>query len=85
MLGIPMGLSLLLACTKGSNQNNAAVTENITDTKPRAAVPATPNFQLIWSEEFNATGNFDANKWSFCPRGAPAWARYLTADAAYAK
>jgi beta-glucanase (GH16 family) len=84
LLGIPMGLSLLLACTKGSNQNNAAVTENITDTKPRAAVPATPNFQLIWSEEFNATGNFDANKWSFCPRGAPAWARYLTADAAYA-
>jgi beta-glucanase (GH16 family) len=44
----------------------------------------TSEWNLVFSDEFNTTGNFDANKWTYSPRLSPAWAKYLTSSPAYA-
>ncbi|WP_164714275.1 family 16 glycosylhydrolase [Chitinophaga rhizosphaerae] len=48
------------------------------------SVAANPNYQLIWADEFNATGAFDPNNWEHSPRGGSAWNTYLTSTADYA-
>jgi beta-glucanase (GH16 family) len=45
--------------------------------------PAT-GWKLIFEDQFNTAGNFDQDKWTFCSRGNPAWARYLTSSQDYA-
>jgi beta-glucanase (GH16 family) len=41
-------------------------------------------WKLVFQDEFNGNGSFDTTRWSFCKRGNPAWARYLTQSADYA-
>jgi beta-glucanase (GH16 family) len=85
---IPLALScfFMTACNKGMVQP----VESQHDLKSIAAksavfeVSAVPTYQLMWSDEFNTSGNFDANKWQFCPRGTVAWNKYMTATSAYA-
>ena len=42
-----------------------------------------PTWKLVFEDEFNRAGSFDSSKWSFCQRGNPAWAKYLTASSDY--
>ncbi|QPH40569.1 glycoside hydrolase family 16 protein [Pedobacter endophyticus] len=41
------------------------------------------SWKLIFSDDFSAAGKFDENKWSYSPRGNPAWAKFLTPSAEY--
>lgn len=40
-------------------------------------------WKLIFSDKFSSSGTFDESKWSYSPRGNPAWARFLTPSSAY--
>lgn len=40
-------------------------------------------WKLIFSDHFSLSGKFDESKWSFSPRGNPAWAKFLTPSADY--
>ncbi|HEX5153038.1 MAG TPA: glycoside hydrolase family 16 protein [Parafilimonas sp.] len=44
---------------------------------------ASKNWQLVFQDEFNATGSFDTATWSYCKRIQPAWGRYLTQSPDY--
>ena len=45
------------------------------------AVPLT--WRLVFSDEFNSTGSFDATKWMYAPRQTSAWNKYLTSSPEY--
>ena len=49
-----------------------------------AGAATSGKWRLIFQDEFNASGSFDTTKWSFCKRGNPAWAKYLTQSGDYA-
>lgn len=42
-------------------------------------------WELIFSDEFDSTGNFDTTKWSYSKRWHPSWAKYLTASTEYVR
>lgn len=48
-------------------------------TSPRSAA----SWKLVFSDEFNATGDFDPNKWTYCLRQKSAWNKYLTSTPDY--
>lgn len=48
-----------------------------------ASFVAAPNYQLIWSDEFNSAGSFDTARWGYAPRGTVAWNKYLTSSDNY--
>lgn len=41
-------------------------------------------WKLVIDDEFNSKGGGDTDKWGFCPRSKPAWAKYLTSSSDYA-
>ncbi len=41
-------------------------------------------WELVFSDEFNTTGNIDNSKWIYCFRSGAPWARFLTATPNYA-
>ena len=40
-------------------------------------------WKLIFSDEFSSSKKFNEIKWSYSPRGNPAWAKFLTPSVAY--
>ncbi|MEJ5960785.1 glycoside hydrolase family 16 protein [Pedobacter immunditicola] len=40
-------------------------------------------WKLVFSDEFNSTGNFDTSKWMYCKRQTSAWNKYLTSNPDY--
>lgn len=42
------------------------------------------SWKVVFQDEFNANGNFDAQKWTFCQRQTSAWSKYLTSSPDYA-
>ncbi|MBC8987997.1 glycoside hydrolase family 16 protein [Pedobacter sp. N36a] len=42
-------------------------------------------WRMVFSDEFNTNGTFDARKWRFCERRTSAWSKYLTSGPAYAQ
>lgn len=84
-----LGCSLLSSCSKENVEIDPQVTslkanEKMAVDNLQANFVATPNYQLIWSDEFNSSGAFDASKWSYAERGTVAWNKYMTALPAYA-
>lgn len=81
-------LSLLFsACAKDAvNLDNKSDLRAASETAQTqfVSVSAVPTYQLIWYDEFNATGNFDNAKWTHAERGNVAWNKYMTALPAYA-
>jgi beta-glucanase (GH16 family) len=73
----------LLACSKedtpvGAGQTTAKLVNTLTlRVKPKV-------WTLVFEDNFNATGNFDNSKWSYCTRDTPSWAKYLTSTSDYA-
>lgn len=49
----------------------------------KLAKTASAKWKLIFSDEFNSKGSFDASKWSYSPRQGSAWNKYLTSSADY--
>lgn len=87
-MNLMMGCSiLLLSCSKaiqtapdlkfGYLEKSSAITA------PASASALASTWDLVFSDEFNTTGSFDANKWTYSPRWHPAWAKYLTSSPAY--
>ncbi|UOG77374.1 family 16 glycosylhydrolase (plasmid) [Hymenobacter tibetensis] len=55
-------------------------------TPPTTATTAdavTGAWRLVFADEFNSTGGFDASKWVYCPRQTSAWNKYLTSSPNY--
>ena len=78
------------ACSKDemkndNSQNTSMLSANLTmsSVTANASFAASPNYQLIWSDEFNSTGSFDTAKWEHAPRGTVAWNKYLTPSSNY--
>lgn len=42
--------------------------------------PPVKTWNIIFEDNFNSTGSFDNNKWSYCSRNNAAWAKYLTSS-----
>lgn len=84
MLVMPFGFIAhpLKIHTQPSNQNG--ILEKLPRETTSTTMRTAQNYRLIWSDEFNGAGEIDPGKWSFCPRGTPAWTKYLTARSAYA-
>lgn len=63
------------------------ISEKSSEENPSSVNVTTPTkyWKQIFSDEFNSTGNFDSNKWSYSARGASAWSKYLTSNSNYAK
>lgn len=77
------------ACTKeeviinNTKNSNQLSTNLIMGSAATSSFAASPNYQLIWSDEFNSTGSFDTAKWEHAPRGTVAWNKYLTPSSNY--
>lgn len=69
----------LLSRTDVLAQNEIKNTPN----KSSKARTGDKGWKLIFSDEFNQTGDFDTTKWAYSPRWSPAWAKYLTASKEY--
>jgi beta-glucanase (GH16 family) len=67
ILNILSGLLFLCSCSKSIY--------NVDKSSPADLVP---NWRLVFSDEFNTTGNFDTSKWMYCERRTSAWSKYLT-------
>jgi beta-glucanase (GH16 family) len=85
-----LGMKLLFICTlftacnkESSTSNNQEPAQN-QDLKLSVMSASPGDYQLIWSDEFNSTGNFDSSKWQYCTRGTVAWNKYITQLPAYA-
>ncbi|PTS96406.1 hypothetical protein DBR11_19200 [Pedobacter sp. HMWF019] len=75
-----MVASMASACKK-----NLSVTKEDSTNLSKTTVNRTvSSYRLVWSDEFNTVGLFDTAKWTFCPRGNPAWTKYLTSTSDYA-
>lgn len=77
-------LLLLFACSKSEREEEQfrpEQSQNLAAANVAAAAPVT--WRMVFSDEFNATGNFDASKWMYCPRQTSAWNRYLTSSPDY--
>ncbi|WP_126246184.1 family 16 glycosylhydrolase [Chitinophaga rhizosphaerae] len=75
------------ACNKSVHPLDKPSAGKLSNTLSNVAaqsVAANPNYQLIWADEFNATGSFDNNSWSYCPRNGASWGTYLTSTPDYA-
>ncbi|TKC09540.1 family 16 glycosylhydrolase [Pedobacter frigoris] len=79
---------VITSCTKQGLQPEQQLTER---DKPETisatnnvALLSTPVYQLIWADEFNTSGSFNANNWQYSPRGTVAWNKYMTATPTYA-
>jgi beta-glucanase (GH16 family) len=46
--------------------------------------PTPKVWNIIFEDNFNASGNFDNSKWSYCSRNNASWAKYLTSTPDYA-
>jgi beta-glucanase (GH16 family) len=58
-----------------------------TEDTPAAVFAPNPTpkvWNIVFEDNFNATGNFDNNKWSYCSRINVSWAKYLTSTPNYA-
>lgn len=90
-LNLMMGaaLLLLLSCSK-TLQQGPEIGNKTTGNRPSSTTSTNALnvdlgvWNLIFSDEFNTAGNFDSNKWTYSPRIAAAWGRYLTASPNYA-
>ncbi|KQM69271.1 hypothetical protein ASE74_04455 [Pedobacter sp. Leaf216] len=76
------------ACSKDEMKSANAQTFNKPEAGENLSIAsaqfvATPGYQLVWSDEFNSTGSFDADKWEYAPRGTVAWNKYLTSSTSY--
>ncbi|TDE55404.1 glycoside hydrolase family 16 protein [Flavobacterium sp. GT3P67] len=72
--------------TQGTYQFVLIVTDNL-GAKVRDTVTVIVNpkvWTLVFEDNFNATGNFDTSKWSYCSRNNASWAKYLTSTSDYA-
>ena len=71
---------------QGTYQFVLIVTDN-QGAKVRDTVTVTVNpkvWTLVFEDNFNAIGNFDNSKWSYCTRNTASWAKYLTSTSDYA-
>ncbi|WP_432709613.1 glycoside hydrolase family 16 protein [Pedobacter sp.] len=50
---------------------------------PKPASADMAKWKLIFSDEFNSKGSFDASKWTYSPRQGSAWNKYLTSSSNY--
>ncbi len=76
-------MMLLLSC---STKMRLARKATLSEAEKRAKAQTTttkPRWKMVFSDEFKKDGSFDNSKWSFCPRRAAAWSRYLTASPDY--
>ena len=89
MMNLLMGSSILLfSCSKALQQSpdlpaskNQASSVAVQNTAALATLSS--SWDLVFSDEFNSTGSFDASKWTYSPRWSPAWAKYLTSTSDY--
>ncbi|TKC09539.1 glycoside hydrolase family 16 protein [Pedobacter frigoris] len=58
-------------------------TANKQRTEKQTPKVSSKSWKLVFSDEFNKTGDFDTSKWSYCKRWQPAWAKFLTASSDY--
>ncbi|PST83638.1 hypothetical protein C7T94_13965 [Pedobacter yulinensis] len=82
-ISILLGSCLLLAACSKQKQ-----TAEPAETQAQNSIPsmtaAVPAWRLVFSDEFNTAGNFDATKWGYCPRQTSAWNKFLTSTPNYA-
>lgn len=89
MLNLLLGGSMLLfSCSKALQPtpdlvNNEKSLKSADISKVGSTNALTSSWNLVFSDEFNTSGNFDNTKWTYSPRFHPAWAKYLTASPAY--
>jgi beta-glucanase (GH16 family) len=75
------------ACNKPTNlldKTSGDIRNSTLNNAVAQSVVASPNYQLIWADEFNATGAFDTSHWEYSPRGGSAWSQFLTPALDYA-
>jgi beta-glucanase (GH16 family) len=90
MINLMMGCSILLfSCSKtlqlapeNVNANKNATSNVVSGASSVSALAST--WELVFTDDFNTSGSFDATKWTYSPRFQPAWAKYLTSSPAYA-
>lgn len=77
-------LLLLFACSKSEPEVERLSTDQ-TQKSSAAIVTAAnpPTWRMVFFDEFNSTGSFDAGKWMYCPRQTSAWNKYLTSSPEY--
>jgi beta-glucanase (GH16 family) len=80
-------LFFILLLRVESNELHAQKNEK----KQQSSGKATPNlksdlktWELVFSDEFDTTGEIDNSKWTYCPRSGTPWAKFLTSAPNYA-
>lgn len=80
-----IALLLLFACSKAQpeieSMAKAQSLKKLGAVNNAAATPLT--WRMVFSDEFNSSGSFDATKWMYAPRQTSAWNKYLTSSPNY--